>query len=330
MASFFGLDLGSAQIKVARAEKSAQGYRLKNLASVTVVNITEIQAIQAAVKQAGIRQSTEVNLALPESEVYTRIIAVPRLSEAELNSAIQIEAEQYVPIPLEEVELFHQILSVSESAEEKNMRVLLVAVPKNKLAKVTNLLDQAGLIPHSLETELFSLKRILADPSRFQLVLLLSHRTTDMMVIHKGEPVLLHSFPGGGSALTLSLVSEMGLSESQAEQYKHAYGLRTDLLEGKVAAVLRPLMNNLVVQINKAYSYLSEQGFKKVPEQVVLAGGGALLPGLTGFLVGKLNTEVVVADPFKLFIKDESFRKLVPGDVNPQWSVAAGLAVKGL
>lgn len=321
MASFFGLDLGSSQIKVCRAEKSGQGFKLKTLAVASEV--------QAAVKQAGIKSNCEVNLALPESEVYTRIVDIPKLSETELNSAIQFEAEQYVPISLDEVELFHQILPGSD-LDSKNMKVLLIAVAKDKLKKVTDLLDGAGLIPHNLETELFSLKRVLVEPNRFQLLLLLSHKTADMMVVFKGEPVLMHSLPGGGLALTRSLVAEMGLSEMQAEQYKHVYGLRSDLLEGKVAAVLTPLMNELVSQIEKTYVYLAGQGFKKTPEQIILAGGGALLPGLTGFLVEKLNTEVVVADPFKNFVKDETFHKLVTTEANPQWSVAVGLAVKGL
>lgn len=322
MGHFFGLDLGSSQIKVCQAEKSGQGFKLKTLAIASEV--------QAAVKQAGIKSSCEVNLALPEAEVYTRIVDIPKLSETELNSAIQFEAEQYVPVSLEEVELFHQILPAPEAVETKTMKVLLIAVPKERLNRITALLDNAGLIPRNLETELFSLKRVLAEPNRYQLLLLLSHKTTDMMVVYKGEPVLMHSLPGGGLGLTRSLVSEMNLSEMQAEQYKHTYGLRADLLEGKVAGSLMPLMNELVNQINKAYIYLNEQGFKKTPEQVVLAGGGALLPGLTGFLVEKLNTEVVVADPFRRFIKDEQFHKLVTAEANPQWSVAVGLAIKGL
>ena len=329
MASFFGLDLGSSQIKVAQAKKAGQGFKLAHLAVESVVNETEAEAIKKVVKSAGIKLSSEVNLALPESEVYTRIVDIPKLSETELNSAIQFEAEQYVPVSLDEVELFHQILPGND-VESKTMKVLLIAVPKARLSKVTVLLDGAGLIPHNLETELFSLKRVLAEPNRYQLLLLLSHKTTDMMVVYKGEPVLMHSLPGGGLALTRSLVSEMGLSEVQAEQYKHAYGLRPDLLEGKVAGVLAPLMSELVSQIEKTYVYLNEQGFKKAPEQVVLAGGGALLPGLTSFLVGKLNTEVVVADPFKNFVKDETFHQLAPTEANPQWSVAVGLAVKGL
>lgn len=328
MKNVFGLDLGSAQIKVLQAEPAGLQYKLKHLAVESVVNETEAEAILKLVKAAGIRASSEVNLALPEAEVYTRIVDIPKLSEAELNSAIQFEAEQYVPVSLSEVELFHQIIPAPDGVESKTMKVLLIAAPKDRLNQLTVLLDSANLLPRSLETEMFSLKRVLADPDRYQLLLLLSHKTTDMMVVYKGEPVLLHSFPGGGLGLTRSLVSEMGLSEMQAEQYKHTYGLRADLLEGKVAHVLLPQLIELVAQIDKAYVYLHDQGFKKNPEQVVLAGGGALLPGLTGFLVAKLNTEVVVADPFKNFVKNETFHRLVLSEANPQWSVAAGLAIK--
>jgi type IV pilus assembly protein PilM len=141
---------------------------------------------------------------------------------------------------------------------------------------------------------------------------------------------MMHSLPMGGMSLTRSLVNEMNLSEIQAEQYKQTYGLRSDLLEGKVGVVLTPLMNELINQINKAYSYLSERGYKKTPEQVILAGGGALLPGLTNFLVAKLNTEVIVADPFKNFVKDDDFKKLVTLEANPHWTTAVGLAIKDL
>ena len=330
MTAFFGLDIGSTQIKAVQAEKTAQGYRLKHLGVETITHDGPVATILKLLKLSGIKPAAEANLALPESEIYSRIVSVPKLSEIELNSAIQYEAEQYVPIALDEVELFHQILTESPSLDDKTMKVLLIAVPKTKLKATGDQLDQCGLIPHTLETELFALKRVLAESARYQLLVLLSHKTTDLMVVHRGEPILTHSLPSGGMALTRSLVNEMSLSEIQAEQYKQTYGLRKDLLEGKVAQVLLPLLNELVNQINKAYVYLNEQGYKKTPEQVVLAGGGALLPGLTNFLVEKLNTEVLVADPFKNFVQDDLFKKLVTAETNPHWTTAVGLAIKDL
>lgn len=330
MSTSFGLDIGSTQAKAVEAEKTNQGFVLKHLGVAGFNPGGEAAAIRELLKSGGINPGHEANLALAENEIYSRIVSVPRLSETELNSAIQYEAEQYVPVALDEVELFHQILGENTAGEAKTMKVLLIAVPKARLKHLNQLLDTCGLIPRSLETELMALKRVLAEPGRYQLLLLLAHKTTDMIIIYRDEPILMHSLPAGSLSLTRNLVNEMGLSETQAEQYKQTYGLRADLLEGKVAQVLLPQFQELVNQINKAYVFLTQQGFRKTPEQVVLTGGGALLPGLTNFLVDKLNSEVVVANPFARFVRDKTFKRLVVSDANPQWTTAVGLALKGL
>jgi type IV pilus assembly protein PilM len=329
MSTSFGLDIGSVQARVVQAEKTSKGYKLKHLAAASVTNEASL-TVSTLLKTSGIRLSAEVNLALSEDEIYSRIITVPKLSAMELNSAINYEAEQYVPIPLNEVELFHQILNESDAIETKTMKVMLIAVPKDRLKHLENFLDKCGLIPRSLETELIAIKRVLAEAGRFQLLLLLNHKSTDMIVVHRNDPVLMHSWSSGGMTLTRTLVNEMGLGEMQAEQYKHTYGLREDLMEGKVAQVLLPVFKELINEINKIYIYLNEQGLRKTPDQVILAGGGALLPGLTSFLVKELNTEVIVADPFKNFIKDENFKKFVPMAINPEWTTVVGLAIKDL
>jgi len=332
MGAFFGLDIGSSQVKVLEAEKANSGFRIKHYAA---VNHTEgsgglAVTVQKALKEAGIKAAAEVNLALPESDVYTRIIETPRLSETELASSIQYEAEQYVPVALSEVELYHQVLEeAGVDTEKKTMRVLLIAVPKERIKRLTQLLDQAGLIPKSLETELFSLKRVFTDLSKSQLLILFGHKSTDLMIMKKGSPLFLHSMGSGGMALTKNLVNELSLAEDQAEQYKRTYGLREDLLEGKVAKVLMPLIDEVVSQVNKAFVYIQQQGVKKLPEQLVMTGGGALLPGLSGYLVKKLNMEVVVGDPLQRFVKDEDFKKLITSETNPHLGAVVGLAVKG-
>jgi len=125
-------------------------------------------------------------------------------------------------------------------------------------------------------------------------------------------------------------MNELSLPADQAEEYKKTYGLRTDLLEGKVAKILTLVVDEIVSQINKAMMFLQQQGFNKPPEELVLVGGGALLPGLSAYLAAKLNLEVVVGDPFAKFIKNEAFKKLVIQESNPQLTTVTGLAVKGL
>ncbi|MBU1084879.1 MAG: type IV pilus assembly protein PilM [Candidatus Beckwithbacteria bacterium] len=331
MSNFFGLDIGSSSVKVLQAEKTQAGFKLKRFASSLTSGRDQVEVIKEVIKESLIKPTTEVNVALPESDVYTRIVTTPLLSSTELASSIQYEAEQYVPVALSEVELFHQVLSKStENEADSSMKVLLIAVAKERLDKLTLMMDEVGLIPKSLETELFSLKRVFTDMSKTQLLVSFGHKTTDMMILDKGVPMFLNSMPIGSMTMTNSLVNELKLPADQAEQYKITYGIRLDLLEGKVAQVLLRLVDQVVDQINKSFVYLKQQGLNKAPEQLVMTGGGALLPGLSGYLVKKVNIEVVMGNPALKFIKDENFNKFITKENSPELAIVAGLAIKGL
>ena len=187
MGAFFGLDIGSNEIKALQASKLGGGYKVDRFAAQVIAGKDPVEVIKAVIKEAKIRSTTEVNVALPESEVYTRIVTTPYLSETELASSIQYEAEQYVPVPMDQVELYHQVLTdKSQVADQKEMRVLLIAVTKERLKKLTDLLDKAHLIPKTLETELFCLKRVFTDPQKVQLIISFNHKTTDMLILNKG------------------------------------------------------------------------------------------------------------------------------------------------
>jgi type IV pilus assembly protein PilM len=330
MAQTFGLDIGSTQVKVLQAQATDKGFELTHFANQQLAGQELSQSIKLAIKQAELKSAAEAHLALPESEVYTRIIQVPKLSATELASSIPYEAEQYVPVALSEVELYHQVLDEEASEDQKTMRVLLIAVTKERLSKLTQTIDAAGLIPKSVETEMFSLKRLFADRQKTQILLQMGHRTTDMMILDKGNCLSIHSLATGSLSMTKTLMNELSLTEAQAEEYKKTYGIKDDLLEGKVAVLLKPQLTGVIDQISKALIYLQQQGFNKKADQLVLSGGGALLPGLTSFLVEKLNIEVVVGDPFARFVKDEKFNQLVSQVNNPQLSTVVSLALKGL
>jgi len=332
MAKFFGLDIGSQEVKVLQAEKVKQGFKVVHFAKVKTEPSKDMAVIiKAAVKEAGIR-GAEVNIALPESDVYTRIVQTPRLSQTELASAIQYEAEQYVPIALEEVNLYHQVLEKSGNAgieAEGKMNVLLIAVSKERLKKLMTLLDNAGLMPKSLETELFSLSRVFTDVNKSQMLVSFGHRTTDLISLKNGVPLIIYSFPTGGMALTKALSSELSLSMEEAEQYKCTYGLQENMLEGKIARLLMPLIDELTNQIKKTYVFI-QQKKQPLPEELIITGGGALLPGLTGYLTKKLNVGVVVGDPLMRLVKDEKFKKMIGKESNPELATVTGLALKGL
>lgn len=331
MGTYFGLDIGTSQVKLLQAVKEAAGFKLVHFEVVDLNKDKPEESIKKILKQAKIKSGQEVNLALRESEVYTRIIETPKLSEAELASSIQFEAEEYIPVSLTDVDLSYQVISNPEEiVNKKTMQVLLIAVPKDRLKQLVDLMDRTDLIPKSLETELFALKRIFCNQKKSQVIVFFGRKTTDLMMLDNGVTRFLYSIPTGSLTLTRALARELALAEDQAEQYKRTYGLLEEQLEGKVAKALLPLVDEIIKEINKTFVYLQQQGQSRVPEQLILAGAGAMLPGLSGYLVKKLNLEVIIGDPFVNFNKDQDFKLKIPAEANPDLAVVTGLALKGL
>ena len=126
--------------------------------------------------------------------------------------------------------------------------------------------------------------------------------------------------------MTKTIMSEFSLSEKQAEEYKMAYGLLEDKLSGKIAAVLRPVLDILVGEVLKAVEYGRTHMKGDLLTRVIICGGGTYLPGLGEFLTEKTSMEVILADPWADFSKNGLILK-VPGQ-GSFYSVATGLALR--
>ena len=171
MNSVLGIDIGSRSIKLIELTKDKKEPMLlaagsaptppKSLTSSLVADSKAVSlALKQLVKETGAR-SRVVNLALPESQVFTRVIEMPALSERELTSALQWEAEQYIPLPLDQVNMDFSILRDAKETGTSKMEVLLVACPKALLEKYINYLEEADLSISGVETEIIAVTRAL-------------------------------------------------------------------------------------------------------------------------------------------------------------------------
>jgi type IV pilus assembly protein PilM len=270
--------------------------------------------------------------------VYTRVIDMPPLSEAELASALSWEAEQYIPVPLSEVNLDWQILgskempdSESRALKRRKMAVLLVAAPKKLIDKVVGVVQLAGLEPVGLETDLLALTRAVVPQAMTGPILVchLGAVGTEIGVIEGGQPAFVLAAATGGVALTRAIGAGLKLDFAQAEQYKRTYGLLDDQLEGKIKQVLLEPMTVIVNELKRAMGFYVAHAQAAVPmKQLVLSGGGAQLPGLGGYLAGQLNLETVVANPLAGVSWSSQVRNRWAG-IESVFSVAAGLAEGG-
>lgn len=337
-----GLDLGLSSIKIVALNKENNQYKLVSLGAIAapspgILSDTEeallavAEAIRKLMTATKIEQK-EVVAALPESKVFTRVIDdLPYLTDAELTSAIRYAAEEFIPMPIADVNLNWQVLLRSDpKSKETKTIVLVVASPKNAVTKYLKVLTEAGLRPRAMETEIIAVTRSLVGNNPFSpttLIVQLGAATTDFAVVSKGLIWLTRSISTGGMALTRSLAQHFNFEINQAEQYKKVYGLLEDQLEGKVYDALKPVTDIIVGEVKRMIQAFEAKYPQNPIKRMVLSGGGAKMPGLVIYFANNLGLEVQEADPWNFIVKRKELVSKLAVDAS-SYSVAVGLALR--
>ncbi len=338
MSNFFGLDIGTYSIKILKASKKADEYKLEAYAQVKTPELVKNddnseRAMAEAIKkcfQEAKPKTKDANVCLEESQVYSQVVKFPVLSAKELDNAIRFEAEQFIPVPLDEVQLEYQVLrQPPKGSMVEKTEVLVIAAQKKAVEQRLRVLKLAGIHPVSLETEMLANVRLFNKEQENILFLSLGQESSNIALFDKGKLKFVHALSASGNALTRSLASQLSMSFEQAEQYKEAYGLDFNLLEGKVAQVLQAIIDALCLEIDKTIAYISKNYPAFVIKRLLLSGGTANLKGLSSYLAKKLNLEIDIADPFSSFNKEDVLPKEIM-QAKCSFVTVVGLAIKDI
>lgn len=332
-----GLDIGSKTIKIVEVEKAGQGYTLKasgivghTAGALDKVSDERVIASFAQILKKLHREarvsSREIAIALPEQAVFTRSIKFPALTDTEIASAVKWEAEQYVPIPIAEAIIQHEIVERNEAATPPEVTVLLVAAPKTLVEKYVKIVETAGLTVAAVETELMALARSLGVAGKTVLLCDFGAASTDIAIVKNGQLTFSRSIPTAGEAFTRAVATALGIELAQAEEYKKTYGL-TASLEGKIESALNPVFRIVTDEIKKAIHYWQSEGKGEAPSALILSGGTSGMPEAANALTKFLGLEVVIGNPFaKLSVDPETLKALTP--YAPLYGVAVGLGLR--
>lgn len=334
-----GIDIGSKSIKIVELIRDGKGWRLKASGVVGYKGLAPeyakedkdlalvAEALKKLVKEAKI-SSKDVSISLPEHNVYTRTIKFPPLTDAEIASAVKWEAEQYIPIPLSDAILQHQVVERKENVTPPHVSVLLVAVLRDVVEKYSKVIEMAKLNLVTVETELMSIVRALATEDMSVMIVDLGARSTDIAIAKNGQLYFSRSLQTAGEAFTRAIIQTLGIDETQAEEYKKTYGLNKTQLEGKIKTALEPVFRMVADEMKKAISYYQSGEQGETPRSIILTGGSAAMPEVATMLTRLLGIEVVVGNPFtKVFVAPEAVNAL--SGYAPLYSVAVGLAMRG-
>lgn len=333
-----GIDIGSKTIKIVELEKEGNAFKLRGSGIVGYQGTSpehakdekELLALANVIrklhKDARI-SSKEVIIALPETQVFTRTIKFPPLTDQEIVSAVKWEAEQYIPIPISEAIVQHSIIERRENTIPPEVAVLLVAAPRNIVEVYVKAVTLAGLNVVAVETELTALARALSPTDQTVLLVDFGARSTDIAVVKNGQLSFTRTIPTAGEAFTRAVAQTLGVELSQAEEYKRAYGMSGSQLEGKIKGALDPVFRMVVDEMKKAIHFYQTEEKGEAPKSVILAGGTAGMPEAISLLTKLIGMEVVIANPFaKVAVDPEVARALMP--YAPLYSIAVGLAMR--
>ncbi|OGY29580.1 MAG: hypothetical protein A3F35_02780 [Candidatus Woykebacteria bacterium RIFCSPHIGHO2_12_FULL_45_10] len=337
----FGLDIGTHSIKAVQLGGTAERPSFVAAGQVaSSVNVASAgsdedqaklaEAIKTLHREAHI--STEkVVTALPESQIFTRVVEMPALSDAEIKNAIKWEAEQYVPVPMEEVKLDWQVLSkIGAAGKEQKMEVLLVAAPTVLINNYLKVLKASGMVPVALETEITAVtrslvQRVAGNPTT--MIVSIGASTTDLSIVSSNQISFTRSIATGGSALARGVAQDLGFELDQATEYMKTYGLDASQIEGKVMQAIKPIFDVIVNEIRRALAYYTSKHPQTPVKRVVVVGGTAKLPGLVVYLAEILGLEVQLGNPWEgVSLPSSLSQKLTEDSVS--YAVSVGLALK--
>jgi len=330
---FVGLDIGTSTFKGIQVKgKTLTAYYQAAAPGVSLLseNPNDLKQISDSLRKffddAKFRTRNVVT-SVPESQVFTRVINLPQMGEAEIASSVKNEAPQYVPMPLEQAVLDYEILGPSET-QSGSVDVLLVAVPKALTQKYLQLLQGAGLTPLSLETETIALSRsVVGDSSQPVMVASIGATTTDISIFSGGALRFTRSIATGGKSLERALAQTFNLEMGQAAEYIRTYGLEGKL-EGKVMSAIKPVFDLIVEELKRSQAFFTSRSRRPI-SRLVLVGGMANLPGVLVYLAQALGVEVARGNPWETAISiPGNFPREYLEEFASSFAVAAGLALK--
>lgn len=336
-----GLDVSTTSVKLVELQKQSGRFALKSygieqlepgwVVDKTIVNIEEVgEAINRLVRRSGI-STKEAATAVSGSAVITKIIDMDAdLNDSDREAQIRLDAEQYIPYPLSEVNLDFEVLGPS-SVGDNLMRVLLAASRSENVDQHVEALLLGGLTTKVMDIESYAIERafaLMVDslPGQPQIVALIDigNTKTTLHIAKDGEFIYSREVSFGGSSLTESIQARYGFSLEDANIAKR----EGTLPDGYREEVLSPFLEDAVQQISRQLQfYFSSSQYNNV-DHIVLCGGTASLHGLASMVQQRIGGQVSVANPFANMVIDGRINAEQLEMDAPGLMAACGLALR--
>lgn len=338
-----GLDISSTSVKLLELSKSGGKYRVESYGveplpenAVVEKNISDVEGVGEAIQRLVDRCKTKVKnaaVAVAGSAVITKTIEMSaNQTEDEMENQLQVEADQYIPYPLDEVALDFEVQGPSPRSEDQ-VEVLLAACRRENVEMRQAALEMGGLKAKIVDIEAHCMQRAFElireqfeTDEEDQIIAIIdigATMTTLSVLTDSGTPYTREQL-FGGKQLTEEIQRRYSLSVEEAGLAKKQGGLPDDY----ETEVLQPFKEAVVQQVTRSLQFFYSSSAYDDVDHIILAGGTSSIEGLADMVSAKLGTPTSIANPFLNMSLSSRVNESSLSNDAPAMMIACGLAMR--
>jgi len=341
-APVLGLDVSSTTVKLLELSHSGGRYRVESYAvtslpqdAVIEKNVNDIEGVSHAIRAVVAQSRTKIKhvaAAVAGSSVITKIIDMPDgLSEDELETQLTLEADQYIPYPLDEVAIDFEVQGPSPERDNQ-VEVLLAACRRETIDSRVASIEGADLTAKIMDVEAYAMERAFSliqhqlqlDQDSVVAVVDIGATMTTLSVLSNAQTIYTREQLFGGKQLTDEIMRRYGLPLEEAGLAKKQGGLPDDY----EPEVLGPFMDAVVQQVARSLQFFFSSSQYNDVDHIILAGGVSSMEGLEELVQEKLGTPTTVANPFAEMSVGPRVNSVALNNDAPALMIACGLALR--
>ncbi len=337
-----GLDISSTTVKLLELSHTGERYRVESYAvsslpvdAVIEKNVNDVDGVANAIRSVINQSKTKlksVAAAVAGSSVITKIVDMPSgLTEDDMETQLTLEADQYIPYPLEEVAIDFEIQGPSPESEGQ-VEVLLAACRRETIDARVEAIEGAELVPKIMDVEAYAMERAFMlvrnqldiDDENTVAVVDIGATMTTLSVLTNGQTIYTREQLFGGKQLTDEIMRRYGLPVEEAGLAKKQGGLPDDY----EPEVLEPFKDAVVQQVARSLQFFFSSSQYNDVDYIVMAGGVSSMEGLDELVQDKLGTPATVANPFADMAISSKVNAVALSSDAPALMIACGLALR--
>lgn len=342
-----GIDIGTTSIKLAEISKKGDKLTLENYGILETLEY--LKRGNAALQTSALKLSERdalpilktliaqtkpktknVVASIPAFSAFFVTIDTPELPPNEAAAALKFQAKQYVPLPMDQVNIeWIKLDDFQNEHGQVQQKYLLTAVPIATIESFKSLFKKAGLKLSALEVENKPLVRALVTSGdAITQIIDIGGESTGIYIVDGGIAKRVAQLDNGGATLTRSLARSLDISPFRAENLKRRKGLMGSGGEYEISRALNPFIDIILSECTRIRTEFENTAGKKVRE-IMITGGGANLLGLEEYVKQTSGLPLKASDALRFFEADINVEP-IRRPLSRSLAVASGLALKFL